>query len=161
MKFCSNCGIAVQGTPRFCSECGSAVGADTGTPVPEVASEQPEAAAVEEKGADKEPSMRWMLYCGAGLVLFALIAWSLAISTSGGGSSDTGTVSRSSGSGASRSSGSGVSSRTVVTAPASRQCLQWRTDYRTVPGQAYQTPYGQSMGPSTQVPTGQTCVRWG
>ena len=91
-----------------------------------------------------------------GLVLAGLVGFGVGHSSSDDdGSRTTSYSSRS-------SSSNGSSSRTSSTSSSSRtrECTEWRTNYRTVPGRAYQTPYGQSMAPSTQVPIGQTCVRW-
>lgn len=43
--------------------------------------------------------------------------------------------------------------------PQPKTCLEWRTNYRYQPPPIHQ--FGQSPGAGSQVPTGQTCVRYG
>jgi hypothetical protein len=43
--------------------------------------------------------------------------------------------------------------------PQPKTCLEWRTNYRYQPPPIHQ--FGQSPGSGSQIPTGQTCVRYG
>jgi hypothetical protein len=165
---CSDCGTTLTDQARFCSSCGAAS-------TPEVSPAVPAA----------DHKVRKALILGVALAFVVFGVGTTALALTGGeetyeqcmaeptttyydckdlkqeSSTEQSDAEDSSSDSEEYSDSEGYYEQPRYSPPptAPKQCLQWRTDYRTVPGRPSQ--FGQPINPSYQVPSGQTCVRYG